>query len=95
MAILSDILTGRIRQEMKSRVEQVLKAGDDWSRTAKELIVAMDRLTEAIKSGSVDPKSLEGMVKGTKHLAANTEKLTKAFTNFNGTLERTLTKIES
>jgi len=94
MSILGDILAGKIRQEMKSRVDQVLKAGDDWSRTAKELITALDRLTEAIKSGNPDSSSLEAVARGTKRLAFDTQKLTRAFEAHNKTLEKALTKIE-
>ena len=94
MSLIGEILGGKIRQEMKTRVDQVLKAGDEWSKTAKELIMALDKLTDAIKAGNIDPSSMEPVVKGVKHLSSDTRQLEKSFNYFNKTLEKTLTKIE-
>jgi len=93
--MLRGILESQIRKEIKARVDQVLKAGDEWSKTAKELVVALDKLTDAIKAGNIDPSSMEPVAKGVKHLSSDTRQLEKSFNYFNKTLEKTLTKLNS
>jgi len=78
---------------MKQRVDQVLKAGDEWSVTARELIAALDRLTETVKPGNVGPSSLDAVARGAQRLVVNTKKMTKAFKSRNRTLEEALVKI--
>ena len=93
MSIIGDLLTNKIRSELRNRVDQILKAGEEWSKTARELTDALDRLTEAIKSGEVDKSAVKSIASKTRRLSRDTKKLTKAFEMQTKTLEKALTKI--
>jgi len=79
MAILGDILSGKLRAEMKQRVEEVLKAGESWSSTAKELTEALNRLTAAALAGKADPEDAKLVARSSRKLAKETGRLRRAF----------------
>jgi len=93
MSLLRSFLGDKIREEMRNRVDEVLKAGGDWNSTAKELIAALDRHTEAIKNGTVDPTTLKAIEKSNSQLARSTKLLARAFDNHGRTLARLMVKI--
>jgi len=90
MAIFGDILSGKLRAEMKQRVDQILNCGEQWDKTARELIEALNRLTDAIQKGNVDPASVRLVARGTKKLSTETTRLAQAFINHRAFLEKTL-----
>jgi len=86
MAVLGDLLTGKLRAEMKSRVEEVLKCGNEWNQTARELTEALDKLTEAVQKGNFDLSIPRSVARSARRLAKQTAKLTAAFEAHNKTL---------
>jgi len=90
MSIIGDFLTGKLRDEMRQRVDEVLRAGSEWSKTARDLIEALNRLTEAIEKGNTKPSKTISRV--ARQLARQTKRLTKAFENHNKTLEKIVRK---
>ena len=90
MSIISDILTGKIRQEMRERVNEILAYGREWVQTAQKLTEALNNLTEEIRKGNVDPKSLKAVGRATSRLAKETSRLAKAVENHSSTLQKAL-----
>lgn len=90
MAIIGDLISGKLRAEMKERVDEILKCGEQWDKTARELIEALNRLTDAIQKGSVDPSSVRPVARGSKKLAKETTRLAQAFINHRAFLEKIL-----
>jgi len=90
MSIIGDVLSGRLRQEMRQRVDEVLKCGNEWSQTAHKLIEALDRLTGSIQKGNPNPADVKAIARGSKQLAKETRRLTRAFEAHNKTLEKIL-----
>jgi len=86
MALLGEIFGSTVRREMKRRVDQVLKAGEEWNKTAKELTETLKELTKAIYEGNVDPKTLKPLGAPIRNLAKQSAKIAKAFTNYEKTL---------
>jgi len=86
MSIVGDLFSGRLRQEMRQRVDEVLKCGKEWSQTARELSEALNRLTDSIQKGKPDPSDVKGVVSSTKKLAKETRRLTRAFEAHSETL---------
>jgi len=93
MALLGNLLAGKIRSEMKERVEQILKAGNEWNQTANKLIESLNSLTAAIQQGKVDPISLNSVVAVGKSLSKNTARLAKSFQAYDRTLNRLVEKL--
>jgi len=79
MSVIGDFLTGRLRTEMKSRVDQILKCGDEWTKTARELTEALSKFTEAAQKGEINPSIPKSVAKNARKLAKETAKLTLAF----------------
>jgi len=92
MSVIGDILSGRLRAEMKSRVDEVLKAGNVWNQTAQELIGAINKLVDAIQKGDFNPSNPKSVAQAAKKLAKETKRLTKAFEDHNKTLAQVLAK---
>lgn len=92
MAILGDFLSGKLRAEMKSRVDEILKCGERWDKTALELVEALNRLSDAIEKGSVDPSSVRPVARASKKLSKETRNLAQAFINHRAFLEKILTR---
>jgi len=92
MTVLGDIFSGRLRAEMKSRVDEVLKAGNAWNQTAQELIATIDKLVDAIQKGDLDPSTPKSVSQAAKKLAKETRRLTRAFEAHNDTLKKVLTR---
>jgi len=90
MAIVGDLLSGRLRQEMRQRVDEVLKCGNEWSQTARGLVEAINKLTDSIKRGNPDPTDAKLVAQGAKKLAKETGRLTRAFEAHNKTLDEIL-----
>jgi len=90
MSILGDVLSGRLRQEMRQRVDEVLKCGNEWSQAARDLIEALNRLTDSIKKGNPDPSIPKSVVRASRKLAKETARLTRAFEAHNKTLSEIL-----
>ena len=93
MGIVGDLLSGKLRKEMKERVDQVLKASEEWSRTAKELIDAMNRLSEAIRSGGIDNYDFSGVEKGLRSLARSTTSLRRSLDKHSRTLSKIMSRM--
>jgi molecular chaperone GrpE (heat shock protein) len=77
MAGVFDLLG--VRRELKGRVDEILKCGNSWEKTAKELIVSLNRF--------------EANIKTTKKLSANTKELAKGFGELNKTLSKVAEKL--
>lgn len=88
MSILGNLLSGKIRSEMRKRVDEIINAGDKWQKTAEDLIKALNQLTEAIEKGN--PTNLKPAIRETKKLVRQTKRLSRAFESH----RKTLTKIE-
>jgi len=87
-----DLLSGKIRAEMKQRVDEVLKAGEEWNKTAKELTEALNRLTNAVLTGSPDPADAKLVARAARKLGKETARLTRAFEAHGQTLEKVLAR---
>jgi len=92
MSIIGDVLSGRLRQEMRQRVDEVLKCGNEWSQTAKELIEALNKLSGTVQKGNPDPSVFKSVSRAGRKLAKETARLTRAFEAHNNTLEKILTR---
>lgn len=88
-----DLFTGKLRNEMKERVDTILKAEEEWSRTAKDLIVALDKLTKAVENGNVDASTIKPVTKGVTGLTRSTKLLSKGFSSHANTLSKILGKM--
>jgi len=77
----------KIRGEMRSRVNEILKCGTDWQKTARELAEALDRLTEAIERNRPDI-DLTSLSKSANKLSKDTKKLIKALNKHSQTLSK-------
>jgi len=88
--MLSEVLG--IRREIKSRVDEILRCGNTWSKTAEELTEALNKLTDAIGSGG-RPASGASVARATGKLAKETKRLTRAFEDLNKTLEKNLPRL--
>jgi hypothetical protein len=86
--MLRDFAEGIIRKEIRGRVNEILKAGNEWCNASKSLQVSLDALTKAVASGTVPTETIKPVNGATKNLAGKTAVLAKAFTNFNATLEK-------
>lgn len=82
---LLDLVGSKIREEMKTRTDEIIKVGNEWNKTARDLISALDRLTEAIKSGSGG--NAKEVLTGLNKLSKETKKLSKAFESHKRTLD--------
>jgi len=91
MSIIGDVLSGRLRQEMRQRVDEVLKCGNEWSQMAQKLVEALDRLTDSIQKGNPNP-DMKTVARGAKQLAKETRRLTNAFQAHNKTLGELLAR---
>jgi len=81
-----------VRREIKARVDEILRCGNNWSKTAQELTEALNNLTNAIISR--DPKlSGTSVVRASRKLAKETKRLTKAFEDLDKTLEKNLPRL--
>jgi ribosome-binding protein aMBF1 (putative translation factor) len=86
MSILGKI-TGldAVRDEMKQRVDEILKAGNEWKIAAEKLAQTIQTLTQAIEKGE---KSDLTPIKGElKKLNSHTMRLARAFEAHMRTLE--------
>jgi chromosome segregation ATPase len=80
-----------IREDMKKRVDEVLKAGSDWKITAEKLTKTLEELTETIQRGN--PGDLKPIKTELKKLSRETRKLAAAFNNHRQTLASLMEKI--
>jgi len=92
MSVLGDIFSGRLRQEMRQRVDAVLRAGNEWCSTARDLVEALNKLTNSIQQGNVNPVDVKIMAKSARTVAKKTEALTKAFLAHNKMLSEVLAR---
>jgi len=78
MSILGKI-TGldAVRDEMRNRVNEILKCGNEWKITAEKLNQTLEKLIEAIEKGN--PTDLGPVKSDLKKLATQTRKLALAF----------------
>jgi hypothetical protein len=90
MSVLGDLLSGRLRAEMRQRVDEVLKCGNEWNRTARELIEALNRLSDSVQKGNPNPSDSKLVARGARKLARETGRLTRAFEANNKTLAEIL-----
>lgn len=86
MTVLDALLGSSIRGEMKRRVDQVLKAGHEWTETAEKLNKTLKELTKAIYEG--DAKTVKPIGAPIRKLANQTGKMSKALTNYTKTLSK-------
>jgi chromosome segregation ATPase len=80
-----------MREDMKKRVDEVLKAGMEWKATAERLTKALEELTETIQKGS--PGDLKPIKTDLKKLSRETRKLAATFNNHRQTLANLMEKI--
>jgi len=92
MAIFGDFLSGKLRAEMKQRVDEVLAAGKEWNTTARELTEALNRLTSAVLAGSPDPADAKLVARAARKLGKDTGRLRRAFEAHGEMLEKILTR---
>jgi chromosome segregation ATPase len=93
MAGILGRLTGldAIRDEMKQRVDEVLKAGAEWKETAEKLTKTIQELTETIREGrNVNLKPVKADL---RKLSKETEKLAQAFNHHRQTLAALMERI--
>jgi chromosome segregation ATPase len=92
MSILGKIAgLDAIRDEMKRRVEEILRAGNEWRATAEKLAQAIQELTEAIEKG--EKSSVPQVKDELKKLSSQTARLARAFEAHRRTLESLASKI--
>lgn len=89
--ILEKLAAGTIREEMKRRVDEIIRAGAEWSKAAKELEATLNRLIEAIEKN--EQFNLKPVNAGLSNLAKKTHQLTKALESHKEVLNKILTKI--
>jgi len=92
LRVLGDLLSGRLRQEMRQRVDAVLRCGNEWNQTAQKLIEALNKLTDSIQKGRANPADVRAVATGAKKLAKETQRLTRAFEAHNKTLGEILAR---
>jgi len=80
-----------LKEDMKKRVDEVLKAGSEWKATAEKLTKALEELTETIQKGN--PGDLKPLRTEVKKLSRETRKLAAAFNNHRQTLANLMEKI--
>jgi hypothetical protein len=93
MASILGKITGldTIREEMKQRVNEILKCGNEWKLTAEKLNETLQKLIETIEKGSsVD---LNPVKSDLKKLSVQTGKLAKAFEAHRKTLSNLTEKL--
>jgi uncharacterized coiled-coil DUF342 family protein len=91
--MIGDILTGRLRTEMRQRVDEILKRGNEWNQTAGKLTEALNRLTDTIKESKFDPSNLKPMNKDLRKLSKTTIQLKMAFESYNKFLQEYLPRV--
>jgi len=82
-----------IRKELKSRVDEILVAGEKWSQTARELTEALNRLTDSINKGNPNPADIKSVARTSRKLAKETGRLTRAFEAEGVVLGKILNKV--
>jgi uncharacterized coiled-coil DUF342 family protein len=82
-----------LRKELKARVDEILNAGNEWSKTARELTEALNRLTDSIKNGNPNKADIKSIARTSKKLARETGRLTRAFEAEGTILEKILNKV--
>jgi len=80
-----------IREDMKKRVDEILKAGNEWQRTAEKLTKTIQTLIETIEKGN--PKDLQPIKGELKKLTTQTRRLAKAFQQHRKTLNTLARKL--
>jgi len=92
--LFGGILESTIRKEMKNRIDEVLRCGQEWDQTAKALKTSIDNLVAEFKAAaakgvSVDPAAIKEIGPPITRLCKNTDRLAKGFESYT----RTMTKI--
>lgn len=90
MPFISDMLTGKIRDEIKKRVDEILTAGREWRETAVKLTEALNRLADVIEKNEVYTSNIKQVSKTARMLAKNTKALTEAFEKMNEMINKNL-----
>lgn len=93
MSFLSDVLTGKLRAEMKERVDQILSCGREWCQAAQKLTEALNNLTEELRKGGVDPSTAKAVRRSASQLAKETRKLTRSIEAHTETLQKIMSKL--
>jgi len=91
--IIGDLVSGKLRAEMKQRVDEILKCGEKWDETARELVKALDRLTDAIQKGNVDTSGVRSVARSSKKLSKETRNLAQAFINHRAFLQKIVERV--
>lgn len=93
MAGIIGKLTGldTIREDMKKRVDEIIKVGESWNKTANQLIKSLNELKETIQESHTDLRPIN---KNLSKLATQTKRLSKAFEAHRRTLNRILGKLD-
>lgn len=92
--MLKSLIGGAIREEMKRRVDEVLKAGSDWNSTATALNESLKQLVATINQGKVEPATLKSLGAPLRALGKKTDRLAKAFTSYEKTLKETAAQFQ-
>jgi hypothetical protein len=80
-----------IREDMRKRVDEILRAGNDWKTTAEKLTGSLQVLIEAIQKGN--PQDLQPIKSDLKSLSTQTRRLARAFEAHRETLASLIRKI--
>lgn len=92
--VIGNVLKSAVREEMRRRVDQVLKAGEDWNGEARQLTAALNNLIKLVEQGKMNPKDLEPVKKNMKQLSRRTGTMATALTNYTSTLRRVNEKLQ-
>jgi len=89
------ILESTIRKEMKNRIDEVLRCGQEWDQTAKALKTSIDNLVAELKAKgvSVDPAAIKEIGPPITRLCKNTDRLAKGFESYTRTMVKISEKL--
>ncbi|MEM2273629.1 MAG: hypothetical protein QXX56_05390 [Candidatus Bathyarchaeia archaeon] len=90
MGFIGDIVGGKIREEIRKRVDEILSAGERWCKSANDLTEAINKLVNLAETGKINPKDLKLISRTAKTLARETRNLNKSFSNLSETIRGAL-----
>ena len=92
--MLRELLSSTVRGEMRKRVDQVLKAGEQWTKATNELKESLNRLSDAIEKNEVKPELISPIKKSVQNLSKKTTRMRKAITNYTKTLGKIAAQVK-
>lgn len=89
--VLGHLLGENLRKEMREKVGEIMKCGENWNTTALKLCEDLEKLTAAIEA-SEKPQNLSYIKKSASRLATESRALSSAFIDFNKTINDIITR---